>query len=86
MQGPDSTPNIGMWWYFFAEVFPSWRAPLKYLFTCAAVIPPLLLTIKLHQQPLLLFLCQCIVNSMLKPYPTAADAAQFMVCKICFSF
>jgi len=54
------------------------------MFTCAAVIPPLLLTIKLHQQPLLLFLCQCIVNSMLKPYPTAADAAQFMVCKICF--
>ncbi|DBA75512.1 hypothetical protein WJX77_011250 [Trebouxia sp. C0004] len=78
LTGPDSTPNIGMWWYFFAEVFPSWRAPLKYLFTCAAVIPPLLLTIKLHQQPLLLFLCQCIVNSMLKPYPTAADAAQFM--------
>ncbi|DBB16916.1 TPA: hypothetical protein ACH3X3_014028 [Trebouxia sp. C0006] len=78
LTGPDSTPNIGMWWYFFAEAFPSWRAPLKCLFTCAAVIPPLLLTIKLHQQPLLLFLCQCIVNSMLKPYPTAADAAQFM--------
>lgn len=76
--GPDSSPNIGMWWYFFAEVFPSWKAPLKALFGFATVIPPLLLTIKLHQNPLLLFLCQCIVNSMLKPYPTAADAAQFM--------
>ena len=68
-----------MWWYFFAEVFPSWRAPLKALFAFATVVPPLLLVIKLHQRPLLLFLSQCIVNSMLKPYPTAADAAQFMV-------
>ena len=79
VQGPDFTPNIGMWWYFFAEVFPSWRSPLKALFSIATVLPPLLLTMKLHKQPLLLFACQCIVNSMLKPYPTAADAAQFMV-------
>ena len=68
-----------MWWYFFAEVFPSWRVPLKALFSVAIVVPPLLLTKKLHKQPLLLFVCQCIVNSMLKPYPTATDAAQFMV-------
>ncbi|KAL3134128.1 hypothetical protein ABBQ32_008548 [Trebouxia sp. C0010 RCD-2024] len=78
LMGPDSTPNIGMWWYFFAEVFPSWRCPMKALFGIATVLPPLLLTIKLHKQPLLLFACQCIVTSMLKPYPTAADAAQFM--------
>ena len=79
LQAPDTSPNIGMWWYFFAEAFPSWRAPFKLVFITAWLLSPLLLAKKLYKDPLLLFTCYCIIISLLKPHPTAADAAMFMV-------
>lgn len=79
LQAPDTSPNIGMWWYFFAEVFPSWREPFKLAYIAAWIVPALLLSGKLHKNPLLLFTCHCIIISLLKPHPTVADAAMFMV-------
>ena len=39
----------------------------------------MLLARKLYREPLLLFACDCIIISLLKPHPTVADAAMFMV-------
>ncbi len=79
LQVQDLTPNIGMWWYFCAEMFP-WPLPwFKACFHLGMVAMASLITWRLWRTPVLGFLLLTIMLCFLKPYPSVADAALFMV-------
>ena len=74
----DLTPNLGVFWYFFAEVLTGFRPfflRLFHLHAGALLVP---LGIVLHDQPLFFLYCQMIVNSLMKPYPSVGDAVPFL--------
>lgn len=51
---PDLTPNIGIFWYFFTEVFDHFRTFFVFVFQMHAFIYVAPLTIRLRQHPLFL--------------------------------
>lgn len=51
---PDLTPNIGIFWYFFTEVFDHFRSFFVFVFQAHAFIYLAPLTIRLRQHPLFL--------------------------------
>jgi len=75
LQVIDLTPNIGLFWYFFLEVFDHFRT----FFCCVLqlncflyVVP---LSICFRRRPVLLFWLLLTFIGTLKPYPSAADLA-----------
>ena len=79
LQVHDLTPNIGMWWYFCAEMFPGPLPWFKACFHLGTVAVAGLITWRFMRTPVLVFLLQSIMVCFLKPYPSVADAALFMV-------
>jgi GPI-anchor transamidase subunit U len=43
---PDLTPNVGLWWYFFTEMFDHFRSFFLMVFTAMVVIGTIPITIK----------------------------------------
>lgn len=74
----DLTPNIGQWWYFFAEVFPQQR--LFFCFVahamCGMFVVPLAL--RFPRQDTLLLVAQVGINTMLRPYPSVGDLGLYL--------
>ena len=70
---PDLTPNVGLWWYFFIEMFDSFRSFFLGVFGLhmAAYSPGL--TIRLWRQPLAAVVLLCGVFSVFQPYPNIGD-------------
>ena len=79
LQVQDLTPNIGMWWYFCAEMFPGPLPCFKACFHLGTVAMAGLITWRLPRIPVFVFLLHSIMLCFLKPYPSVADAALFMV-------
>ena len=79
LQVQDLTPNIGMWWYFCAEMFPRPLPRFKACFHLGTVAMAGLVTWRLPDTPVFVFLLHSIMLCFLKPYPSVADAALFMV-------
>lgn len=75
VQVTDLTPNIGLFWYFFQEVFDHFRSLFCAVLqlNCFFYLAPL--TICLHKKPVLLFWLILTLLATLKPYPTVADLA-----------
>ncbi|KAG0610882.1 hypothetical protein M758_7G099000 [Ceratodon purpureus] len=74
----DLTPNLGLFWYFFTEVFDFFRIFFLMVFhaNIAFMVPPL--TIRLHHRPIFLAFILSTICSMVKSYPTVGDAALYM--------
>ena len=51
---PDLAPNVGIFWYFFTEVFDHFRSFFVFVFQAHAFIYLAPLTIRLRQHPLFL--------------------------------
>ncbi|KAL5118354.1 hypothetical protein ACEQ8H_003703 [Pleosporales sp. CAS-2024a] len=75
---PDLTPNVGLWWYFFIEMFDSFRDFFLGVFWLhvASYMPGL--TIRLHKQPLFVACTLTGVFAIFTPYPSIADAALYL--------
>jgi hypothetical protein len=75
---PDLTPNVGLWWYFFIEMFDSFREFFLAVFWlhAASYVPGL--TIRLHKQPLFVACTLTGVFAIFTPYPSIADAALYL--------
>ncbi|KAF2823522.1 PIG-U-domain-containing protein [Ophiobolus disseminans] len=75
---PDLTPNVGLWWYFFIEMFDSFREFFLGVFWlhAASYVPGL--TIRLHKQPLFVACTLTGVFAIFTPYPSIADAALYL--------
>ncbi|GAB4813427.1 hypothetical protein N2152v2_000473 [Parachlorella kessleri] len=71
-------PNLGLQWYFFAEVFPRFRPFFLYWFAVAPVAMSLPLALRFPREPLLCLLCQAITNCLLGPHPTYGDIALWL--------
>ncbi|KIM30510.1 hypothetical protein M408DRAFT_15495 [Serendipita vermifera MAFF 305830] len=75
---PDLTPNVGLWWYFFTEMFDHFRSFFLMVFTALVTIAMIPLTIKFQHDPL--YATYLLVGniSLFKSYPTMADPGLFL--------
>jgi phosphatidylinositol glycan class U len=75
---PDLTPNVGLWWYFFIEMFDSFRNFFLGVFWLHMTSYISGMTIRLRKQPL--FVCTALIGviSVFQPYPSVADSALFL--------
>ncbi|KAF2007265.1 CDC91 cell division cycle 91-like protein [Amniculicola lignicola CBS 123094] len=75
---PDLTPNVGLWWYFFTEMFDSFREFFLGVFWLhvASYMPGL--TIRLRTQPLFVATTLTGIFAVFTPYPSAADASLYL--------
>lgn len=74
----DITPNIGLTWYFFMELFSSFKPFFAFVFHSQAVIMCAPLALRLPRQPLLLLVAQLLSSSLFRPYPSAGDVAGYI--------
>lgn len=74
----DLTPNVGLWWYFFIEMFDSFRAFFLGVFWLHLASYPAALSIRLRTQPLVVLTILLGTFSIFKPYPSIADASLFL--------
>lgn len=74
----DLTPNVGLWWYFFIEMFDSFREFFLGVFWLHAASYMPGLTIRLHKQPLFVACTVTGIFAIFTPYPSIADAALYL--------
>nr|XP_027082773.1 phosphatidylinositol glycan anchor biosynthesis class U protein-like isoform X2 [Coffea arabica]XP_027085656.1 phosphatidylinositol glycan anchor biosynthesis class U protein-like isoform X2 [Coffea arabica] len=74
----DLSPNIGVLWYFFAEVFEFFRN--FFLIVCHANILFMILplAIRLYHRPCFLAFVYMAISSILKSYPSVGDSALYL--------
>lgn len=75
---PDLTPNVGLWWYFFIEMFDSFREFFLGVFWLHAASYMPGLTIRLQKQPLFVACTLTGIFAIFTPYPSIADAALYL--------
>lgn len=74
---PDLTPNVGLWWYFFIEMFDSFREFFLGVFWLHLASYVGGLTARLRRQPLFIITSLLGVFAVFKPYPSISDASLF---------
>ncbi|KAJ5480787.1 hypothetical protein N7539_006681 [Penicillium diatomitis] len=74
---PDLTPNVGLWWYFFIEMFDSFREFFLGVFWLHLASYVGGLTTRLRRQPLFVITSLLGVFAIFKPYPSISDASLF---------
>lgn len=75
---PDLTPNVGLWWYFFIEMFDSFRSFFLGVFWLHLSSYVGGLTIRLRRQPLFVLTILTGIFTVFKPYPSISDASLFL--------
>lgn len=74
----DLAPNIGLWWYFFVEMFDSFRSFFLAVFWLHLSSYVGGLSVRLCQQPLVVITLLLGIFAIFKPYPSIADASLFL--------
>ncbi|PWN35904.1 PIG-U-domain-containing protein [Meira miltonrushii] len=75
---PDLSPNIGLWWYFFIEIFDHFRDFFLLAFNVHVASYAIPLTIKYRQDPLFAITALTGLIAVLKSYPTLGDSSMFL--------
>jgi len=75
---PDLTPDPGLWWYFFTEMFDYFRPFFLMVFSLHLVIYVAPLCIKFQHDPLYAAFLLLGVIGIFKPYPTLSDPGLFL--------
>ena len=75
---PDLTPNIGLWWYFFVEIFDPFRSFYLGVFWLHLASYVAGLTIRLRSQPLFVVIILVGLCAVFQPYPSVADANLYL--------
>lgn len=75
---PDLTPNVGLWWYFFIEMFDSFRNFFLGVFWLHLSSYVGGLTIRLRRQPLFVLTMLLGIFAIFKPYPSISDTSLFL--------
>ncbi|KAJ8964871.1 hypothetical protein NQ314_004553 [Rhamnusium bicolor] len=82
---PDLQPNIGLFWYFFTEMFDHFRDLFIYSFQINATLLYLVpLSIKFRKQPFLLTLALLFIITVFKSYPCVGDVGFVLSLLPCF--
>ncbi|KAL4966249.1 GPI-anchor transamidase subunit GAB1 [Aspergillus stella-maris] len=74
---PDLTPNIGLWWYFFIEIFDSFRDFFLGVFWLHLAAYAGSLTVRLRRQPLFVVTSLLGIFAVFKPYSSISDASLY---------
>ncbi|KAK0745781.1 GPI transamidase subunit PIG-U [Schizothecium vesticola] len=74
----DLTPNIGLWWYFFIEMFDSFRSFFLAVFWLHLSCYVGGLTIRIRRQPLVVLTLLLGIFAIFKPYPSISDSSLFL--------
>jgi len=69
----DLTPNIGVFWYFFTEVFKHYRAFYLFAYQYHAFIYAIPLAIRMGHHPMFLFWISVAIMACFKSYPVIGD-------------
>lgn len=75
---PDLTPNVGLWWYFFIEMFDSFREFFLGVFWLHMASYVGGLSIRFQKQPLFAIVAMLGIIAVFQPYPTIADTSLFL--------
>lgn len=75
---PDLTPNVGLWWYFFIEMFDSFREFFLCVFQLHLLIYVGGLCIRLRKQPLFAIITTLGISAIFKSYPSIGDTALYL--------
>ncbi|KAG9123868.1 Pyranose 2-oxidase [Ceratobasidium sp. 392] len=74
----DATPNCGLWWYFFTEMFDHYRPFFLFAFSAHPLIYVAPICMKFKHDPFYAAYLLLGVSATLKSYPTLADAGLFV--------
>ncbi|KAL4890984.1 GPI transamidase subunit PIG-U [Aspergillus ambiguus] len=74
---PDLTPNVGLWWYFFIEIFDSFREFFLGIFWLHLASYVGGFTVRLRRQPLFVIASLLGIFAIFKPYPSISDASLY---------
>ncbi|XP_055591959.1 phosphatidylinositol glycan anchor biosynthesis class U protein [Uranotaenia lowii] len=75
----DLQPNIGLFWYFFTEMFDHFRTLFLYTFQINALLLYLFpLTFKLHKEPVMLLTMLLALGVVFRPYPCVGDVSMYL--------
>lgn len=74
---PDLTPNVGLWWYFFVEIFDSFREFFLGVFWLHLAAYVGGFTVRLRRQPLFIITSLLGVFAIFKPYPSISDVSLY---------
>lgn len=81
---PDLTPNVGLWWYFFIEMFDSFREFFLGVFWLHLGGYVGGLCIRLRSQPLFVITTLLGLCAIFKPYPSISDTALYLALLPCY--
>lgn len=70
---PDFTPNVGLFWYFFTDMFDHFRLFFICVFQINAFIHSVPLTIRFSHSPMFLIYTILSMITIFKSYPTIGD-------------
>lgn len=74
---PDLTPNVGLWWYFFIEMFDSFREFFLGVFWLHLAGYVGGLSVRVRSQPLFIITCLLGIFAIFKPYPSISDTSLY---------
>ncbi|KAJ1553497.1 hypothetical protein HK405_007742, partial [Cladochytrium tenue] len=74
----DLTPNIGLYWYFFIEIFDEFRTFFLLVFQMFVVVFAVPLTIRFSEHPLFIAQVILMIVATFKSYPSVADVSLYL--------
>ncbi|KAK0732577.1 GPI transamidase subunit PIG-U [Apiosordaria backusii] len=74
----DLTPNVGLWWYFFIEMFDSFRSFFLAVFWLHLSCYVGGLSVRIRRQPLVVLTLLLGIFAIFKPYPSISDTSLFL--------
>ncbi|KAI9596477.1 GPI transamidase subunit PIG-U [Syncephalis fuscata] len=72
---PDLTPNVGLFWYYFMEMFDHFRAFFLVVFQMNALVYAVPMSYRFRKFPLFIIFSLCGIMSTFKSYPSFGDTA-----------
>lgn len=80
LQLPDLTPNPGLWWYFFIEMFDAFRSFFLGVFWLHMLSYCVPLSIRLRKQPLAAVVLMMGIIAIFEPYANIGDVGAWISC------
>ncbi|GBN44138.1 Phosphatidylinositol glycan anchor biosynthesis class U protein [Araneus ventricosus] len=75
---PDLTPNIGLFWYFFTEMFEHFRVFFLCTFQLNIFVYTTPLAVRLRKEPIFFLFIHLIIITIFKSYPCIGDVAFYL--------
>ncbi|KAI5370703.1 putative GPI transamidase subunit PIG-U [Septoria linicola] len=75
---PDLTPNAGLWWYFFIEMFDAFREFFLGVFWLHMLSYSIPFCLRFRKQPLVAVVLMMGINAVFQPYANVGDVGTWL--------